>query len=366
MQVRGCRIEVLAIFDADQIRHLHRIEDAAVPARNRAPAGTRGEQPRKFSRCHGLQALVNIVLRPRDAERPVQPHAEGLVAHAERNRRVHDAIGLMDRHEQRSRTVLAARQPRSADDRGAVPQVGHVATGTIRKRKCDPLAGWHPAHCRDFTRRQARRARWIECIRVAGRRNPLGIERTQRQMIEFVEYAPPRGDPISFGPTCVRLDQRLRSDTLQHLPVAARLAVGHIHRIRPHVLSRQRVVFLRRHVRRAHVQAGDRRGPVSERRVIPRPWDVWVPSLRISAPRPQETSHEGEGRQQSGCESRLRAAHVRSVQGSARRSRILRRYPLTFGPPSQRLKCGANSCREHPIDGSDCPFSGSDLFVIFL
>ena len=131
MQVRGCRIEVLAILDADQIRNLHRIEEAAVPARNRAPAGTRGEQPRKFSRCHGLQALVNIVLHPWDTERPIQPHAEGFVAHAERNRRGHEAIRLMDRHEQRSRTVLAARQPRSADDCAAILQVRHVASGTI-------------------------------------------------------------------------------------------------------------------------------------------------------------------------------------------------------------------------------------------
>ena len=131
MQVGGCRIEVLAIFDADQIRHLHRIEEAAVPARYRAAAGTGGEQPGKFSRRHGLQPLVDIVLRPRDAERPVQPHAEGLVAHAERNRRGHDAIRLMDRHEQRSRAVLAARQRRSADDRAAILHVGDVATGTI-------------------------------------------------------------------------------------------------------------------------------------------------------------------------------------------------------------------------------------------
>src|SRR6266487_1310416 len=141
-------------------------------------------------------------------------------------------------------------------------------------------------------------------------------------MVQFVEYAPPRGDPISFGPTCVRLDHRLCSDTLQHLPVAARLPVGHIYRIRPYVLRRQRVVFLRRHVRRAHVQAGDRGGPVSERGVIPGPFDVWFPLLRISALGPQETSQKGEGRQQSSCELRLRA-HVRSMQGFARRVRKL-------------------------------------------
>ena len=71
-------------------------------------------------------------------------------------------------------------------------------------------------------------------------------------MVQFVEYAPPRGDPIRFGPTCVRLDQRLRSDRLQHLPVAARLAVrAHIPDTSARSQIGSRVVFLRRHVRRA-------------------------------------------------------------------------------------------------------------------
>ena len=104
-------------------------------------------------------------------------------------------------------------------------------------------------------------------------------------------------------------DQRLRSDTLQHFPVAGRLAVRQIHRIRPQVLGRQRVVFLRADVRRAHVQPGDRRSPVGERRVIPRPWDLWFPSLRISPRRAEETTQNDEGHQQSRWESRLCAAH---------------------------------------------------------
>lgn len=51
--------------------------------------------------------------------------------------------------------------------------------------------------------------------------------------------------PILFGSQFVGLNQRLRTDTLQHLPIPLRLATWEVDGIRSEVLDLERIVFLR-------------------------------------------------------------------------------------------------------------------------
>src|SRR5262249_3230119 len=97
-------------------------------------------------------------------------------------------------------------------------------------------------------------------------------------------------DPIGLGLQLLGLDQWLRSDVLQHLPVAFRLAAWEVHGVRTKIVDRQRVVLFRGNVRGSNIQAGDRRGPVGERPFVPSPGDVGFHVLGRSKRPPEDNT----------------------------------------------------------------------------
>ena len=131
MQVSGGGVQILAVFHAKEIGHYGRIEHTAVPPWCRPSTGISGNSGRKFFRGHRLQPLIAIFFRPRNAERSVQPHAEGLIAHAKRNRGGHETVRLVHRQEQWRGAILAARQRWRTDDLSAILQMRHMAAGTV-------------------------------------------------------------------------------------------------------------------------------------------------------------------------------------------------------------------------------------------
>src|SRR5262249_12880519 len=84
MQVSSGVIKIFPVLDADQVRDLRRIVQAAIPA-GKPPAIKKGRsQAAVLCLCEFLEMLVNIVFAPGDSERLVSGQAQSLRASDER------------------------------------------------------------------------------------------------------------------------------------------------------------------------------------------------------------------------------------------------------------------------------------------
>ena len=89
--------------------------------------------------------------------------------------------------------------------------------------------------------------------------------------VELLEDALAGANPVGVASASAAGSMSgLRTDRLQHLPIAGGLAPGVIHGIGAEVVDRRAVVFLFREVAGPHVEPGDRRRPVAQRLLVPR------------------------------------------------------------------------------------------------
>src|SRR5262249_33872696 len=227
-------------------------------------------------------SLVDIVLYPRHSICLVRPHAiklwaERLACQVKRRRPADDACCELYPGSQRAWGWTG--EPRGAGDASTISPVPQMAVAAMENgkgnallRRDPPQVGrnsiqWRPPHW------VAVRGRLAKAFTASCRRDQLRIEGAHLRFIPVRENPSSGFDPIGLGHQFLGLDQRLRADVLQHLPVAFRLAAREVNGIGSEVVNRQGVVLFRGNVRGANIQSGDGRGPIRQRRLVPGFWN---------------------------------------------------------------------------------------------
>jgi len=155
-----------------------------------------------------------------------------------------------------------------------------MAVAAIDNGKGNALLRWDPPQVgRNSIRWPPPQPGWVgvrrrlaKAFTASGRRDQLRIEGAHLRFIPVRENPSSGFDPVGLGLQLLRLDQRLRADVLQHLPIAFRLAAREVNGIRSEIVNRQGVILPRGNVRRASIQSGDGRGPIRQRRLVPGFW----------------------------------------------------------------------------------------------
>src|SRR5262249_11557179 len=159
----------------------------------------------------------------------VRPHAielgaERLACQVKRRRPADDACCELYPGSQRAWGWTG--EPRGAGDASTISPVPQMAVAAIENGKGNALLRWYPPEVGRYTirwcppHRIAVRRRLAKAFTVSCRRDQLRVERAHLRFIPVREHPSSSFDPISLGLQFVGLDQRLRPDVLQHLPVA--------------------------------------------------------------------------------------------------------------------------------------------------
>src|SRR5262249_16613162 len=131
-------------------------------------------------------------------------------------------------------------EPRGAGDASTISPVPQMAVAAIENGKGnallrrDPLqVGRNSIHWRPPQPGWvAVRRRLAKSFTASRRRDQLRIEGVHLRFIPVRENRSSGFDPIGLGLQFLGLDQWLRADVLQHLPIAFRLTAGEVNRIR--------------------------------------------------------------------------------------------------------------------------------------
>ena len=254
MLVRRRVIDVFAILDADEIGNFRRIERAAIPAREQPGCGGGAKERADLPGACRLERFVDVVFDPRRS--PGAPHRHWRRVAGELDRRCSppphsessNRRGCFVRRRAAQTSVPSGIRRVWHDAQFASPSATPFDVGIQRRSGSVPSA-------RGFTGDFA---------------NPCGLRanamtwgsRTRNARdVELVEYALAGPNPVGVARQRGRLDQRLGTDRLQHLPVACRLTPRVINGVGAKVIDGRLVIFLGGKMPRPHVEPGDRRCP---------------------------------------------------------------------------------------------------------
>ena len=217
--------------------NLRRIVGAAIPTREESGRGRRTKQRPELSWLHRLERLVDVVFDPWRC--PGSPHRHRPCVAGELDCRCAPLA-----HTESPERCLYFVERRAAQE-GAVGHQPRVTRRTVRQPDRDALRCWNPPQVGQCAVGARLHGGLCESRGSAGKRDDLRIEDAKRSNIEFIEHALPGANPVGVAVQRGRLDERLGTDRLQHLPISGGLATRIVDGIRPQIVDRRLVVFLR-------------------------------------------------------------------------------------------------------------------------
>ena len=309
--MRAGVVDVLAVVDADEIRHFRHVVRAAVETREGAGRDAAEERP-CLSLRHRFHAVVDVVADPGHGELAPVRDRERIAGEEERGA----ASGQLAEHSVQRHIERSTVQERAVrhDPRVTAAAVGDAERQAFGRRHPpqteDPavLLGLSPA-----ARELLRRPRHCDDLRIGA---PEGGD------VHLFEDASAAVDPVGFSPRA-RSNERLGLPGPQHLPVARGFPSREVHRVGSYPLRFGcGVVLTFGKVRGPDVESGNRRRPLRQFTIVPEPWRLTSRSARLGG-------HADQPNQRHQCEhSKLHGAVIHDGFTTASGTRRCRLHPV--------------------------------------
>src|ERR1051326_8546405 len=153
--------------------------------------------------------------------------------------------------------------------RGWSRNPSQVAAGTLSQRNRDALLGYDPANIGQSAVGERLDLAFSEVCRRPQVADQVVLIMPAGKKVELLKNFTAGRHPFAFGLEFPGLDEWLRSDAIQKIPVAFRLAIGHINGVRANVFDRSAVVFHFREMAGGEFLARDWELPAFETLFVP-------------------------------------------------------------------------------------------------